>query len=112
MSFLVRYAIDIEWIGDGLFPQGTYPVGPKLRLGTLDFKDLTTRYQVPLTGAGIAQPVGYVSVPGGNTPTQNNFRTAIGGVTTTPPAGSMFADLDTAIGLDLTRIQGLATGGG
>src|SRR5262249_39568611 len=109
--FLIRYAMDIEFVPDGSGALGPYPVGPKLRLGILEFKDLTTRVQVPLVGAGIAQVTGYQAVPGANAPTQNNFRSAMYASTGTP-AGGMLLDFDTAIGLDLTRIQGLATGGG
>jgi hypothetical protein len=111
MAFLVRYAIEVEFIVDGAGAMGTYPVSQKLKLGTLDFKDLTTRYQVPTTGSGIAQPVGYQGVPGGNVPSQANFRTAFYG-STAAPTGGMLLDLDTAIGLNLARIQGFATGGG
>ena len=109
--FLIRYSMNVEWIVDGGGALGTYPVSQKLKLGTLDFPDLTTRYQVPTTGSGIAQPTGYQGVPGGNAPTQNNFRTALY-ASTAAPAGGMLLDLDTAIGLNLARIQGFATGGG
>ena len=109
--FLIRYAIEVEFAVDGGGALGTYPVSQKLKLGSLDFKDLTTRYQVPTTGSGIAQPVGYQGVPGGNAPTQNNFRTALY-ASTAAPTGGMLLDLDTAIGLNLARIQGFATGGG
>ncbi len=105
MSYQLRYAVEICWVPDGAGPMSV-PSSQKLRLGTLDFSGLTVA--TPATG----QPTGYLPVPGGSAPTQGNFNTALTGSAATPTAGSMAADLATAIATNLARIQGFATGGG
>jgi hypothetical protein len=104
--YLIRYALEICWVPDGAGPMSVASA-QKLKLGTLDFADLTTR--IPATAG---QPTGYIQVPGGNTPTQANFNTALAGAAGTPTAPSMATDLAVAIASNLTRIQGFATGGG
>lgn len=106
MFFLARYVLEICAVPDGAGPM-SLPTAQKLRLGTLDFSDLTTR--IPAT---TGQPTGYIIVPGGSAPTQANFRTMLQGSSGAPTAGGMTADLDAAIATNLTRIQGFATGGG
>ena len=106
MAYMIRYALNIEWIPDGAGPV-SFPSAQKIKLGTLEFADLTTR--VPATAG---QPTGFILVPGGDTPSQANFRTALQGSSGAPTAGGMTADLDAAIAANLARIQGFATGGG
>ena len=59
-------------------------------------------------------PVG-IQVPGGNAPTQANFRTALTGTSSAPvggQTGSLSGDIDAQIAAQLARLQGFATGGG
>lgn len=106
--YLARYVLEIDWIGDGQGPM-SIPSAQKLKLGSLEFAGLTTNNP---TISNPGQPTGQLIVPGGNAPTQANFRTMLTGSTAAPTAGSMAADLDTAIAYNLTRLQGFATGGG
>jgi hypothetical protein len=72
-----------------------------------------------VAGAGGGWPVGPgpvgIVVPGGDTPTQANFRTALTGTSTAPvggQTGSLAGDIDAQIAAQLGRIQGFATGSG
>jgi hypothetical protein len=74
---------------------------------------------IGVAGAGGGWPVGPgaigIQVPGGSTPTQANFRTALTGTSTAPvggQTGSLAGDIDAQIAAQLARIQGFATGGG
>jgi hypothetical protein len=106
LAYQIRYALEIVFIPDGAGPMSV-PSMQTLKLGTLEFSDLTTR--IPAT---TGQATGYINVPGGDTPTQGNFNTALNGAAGTPTAPSMANDLAVAIAANLARIQGFATGGG
>jgi hypothetical protein len=90
MAFRLRYAVNIDWIGDG--------VGPGSNVPTAQTKGFTQQQTV--------------LVPGGDAPTLANFNTALTGAAGTPAAGSMGADLNTQISAALAQIQAFATGGG
>jgi len=109
MAYIVRYVLEIDWIADGAGPNTLVPSAQKIKLGSLELFGLTAG---GLAGAIPGQPTGYIQVPGGDTPTQANFRTALQGTSGAPTAGGMTADLDAAIATNLARIQGFATGGG
>ena len=106
MAYLIRYVLEIDWIADGAGPNMLAPSAQKLKLGSLEMFGQT----VAVVPSG--QPTGYIQVPGGDAPTQANFRTALQGSSGAPTAGGMTADLDAAIATNLARIQGFATGGG
>ena len=108
MAYQIRYALEVVWIPDGAGPM-SIASAQKLKLGTLEFAGLTTNNPQNLTAG---QPTGYIAVPGGDAPSQANFRTALQGTSGAPTAGGMTADLDAAIATNLARIQGFATGGG
>lgn len=105
MPFLLRYVAEVVYVPNGAGPM-SIPSAQKIRLGSLEFAGLTVA--TPATG----QPTGYIQVPGGDAPSQANFRTALQGSSGAPTAGGMTADLDAAIATNLARIQGFATGGG
>jgi hypothetical protein len=106
MPFLIRYVLEVDYIGIGEGPRTLEIGAAKIKLGSLEMAGLTLA--TPATG----QPTGYIQVPGGETPTQANFRTALQGTSGAPTAGGMTADLDTAIATNLARILTFATGGG
>ncbi len=106
MPFLIRYVLEVDYIGIGEGPRTLEVGAAKLKLGSLEMFGLTVT--PPATG----QPTGYVQVPGGEAPTQANFRTALQGSSGAPTAGGMTADLDAAIATNLARILTFATGGG
>lgn len=108
MAFQIRYALEVVFVPDGAGPMSIASM-QKLKLGSLEFAGLTVVNPQNLT---TGQPTGFIQVPGGNTPTQANFRTAMTGAAGAPTAGGMTADLDAAIATNLLRIQGFATGGG
>ena len=99
MSYQIKYSYEILFIPDGAGPMSVQSA-QKLRLGTLDFAGLTVDNPQNLTPG---QPTGYQQVPGGDTPTQANFNTAV---------AAAAQDIDVAIAANLARIQGFATGGG
>ena len=108
MAYQIRYEIEVVWIPDGAGPMSV-PSAQKLRLGQIAFSGLTPG----VAGApGGSQPTGFIQVPGGDTPTQGNFNTALNGAAGTPTAPSMANDLSAAIAANLAQIQGFATGGG
>ena len=108
MAYLIRYALEVVYVPDGAGAMSV-PSAQKMKLGSLEFAGLTVQNpQNPITG----QPTGYIQVPGGNAPSQANFRTALQGTSGAPSANGMTADLDTAIATNLAQIQGFATGGG
>lgn len=80
MAYGLRYSLDVVWIPDGAGPM-TVPDSQRLKL-------------VQTTMA---------LVPGGDSPTQGNFNTAI--------SGAMVTDLEAQIATNLTVIQGWSTGG-
>lgn len=107
--FLLRMVLRVEWVGDGSGPVSV-PSAQSLQGGTLQFSDLTTRYP---GGIASGQPTGFILVPGGDSPTQANFNTAISGASGTPTAPSLANDFAVNfIAPNLTRIQGFSTGGG
>ncbi len=108
MAYLIRYALEICYVPDGAGPMSV-PSMQKLKLGSLEYAGLTVQNPQNLT---TGQPTGYIQVPGGNAPSQANFRSALQGSSGAPTAGGMTADLDAAIATNLTRIQTFATGGG
>lgn len=77
MAMRLRYSVNVDQVGDG-----TGPMTPILAQ-TLNLQ-------------------GVVQVPGGDTPTQANFNTAIGTTLT--------AALEAQIAANLTQIQGFASG--
>ena len=94
MAFAIRYQLDIVWVPDGAGPM-TMATGAGPGLGT--------------SGMGNAQALTFyqgapVIVPGGDSPNQSNFNTAIG--------TTMAADLEAQVAANLSRIQAFATGGG
>lgn len=88
MAYGLRYSLDVVWIPDGAGPM-TVPDAQKLKL----------------VQSAIVQ------VPGGDSPTQVNFNTAIGVTAGNVIANSMASDLQAQIATNLTRIQGWSTGG-
>jgi hypothetical protein len=108
MAYQILYRLDVVWIPDGAGPMSVASA-QKLQLGSLDFRGLTVVNPQNLT---VGQPTGFIQVPGGNTPSQANFRTALQGTSGAPTAGGMTADLDAAIATNLARLLTFATGGG
>ena len=108
MAYLLKYSLEVIFVPDGAGSMSV-PSAQKLKLGSLEFAGLTVQNPQNLTAG---QPTGYIQVPGGNAPSQANFRTALQGTSGAPTAGGMTADLDTAIATNLAQIQGFATGGG
>ena len=95
--YIIRYALEVCWVGDGTGPLSV-PSAQKLRGGTLDMAGLT------LAAVPAGQPTGTQPVPGGDSPSQSNFNTAI---------SAMATDLENNfIAPNLTRIQAFSTGGG
>ena len=90
MAYRLRYQLSVDWVGDG--------VSPGTNVATAQTK-------------GFTQTIICV-VPGGDSPTQGNFNTALSGSSSTPTAGSMSADLSAQIATALAQIQGFSTGGG
>ena len=90
MAYRLRYQLSVDWVGDG--------VSPGFNVATAQTK-------------GFTQTIICV-VPGGDSPTQGNFNTALSGSSSTPTAGSMSADLSAQIATALAQIQGFSTGGG
>ena len=88
MAYGLRYALEVVWIPDGAGPM-TVPDAQRLKMVQSSI----------------------VQVPGGDSPSQANFNTAIGVTSGNVIAGSMAADLETQVGVNLTRIQGWSTGG-
>jgi hypothetical protein len=88
MAYGIRYSLDVVWIPDGAGPM-TVPDAQRLKLSQ----------------------TAIVQVPGGDSPTQANFNTAIGVTSGNVIAGSMASDLEAQIATNLTRIQGWSTGG-
>jgi hypothetical protein len=103
MSYQVRYQITVEYIGVGQGPMSV-PAQQMLLLGQLAITGLTP---APRTGG----PTGVQQVPGGESPTQANFNTAINGSSSTA-SGGLALDIENAIAANLGQIQGFATGGG
>lgn len=89
MGYGLRYSLDVVWIPDGAGPM-TVPDAQRLKLVQSSI----------------------VQVPGGDSPTQANFNTAIGVTSGNVIANSMASDLEAQIATNLTRIQGFSTGGG
>lgn len=123
MAYMLFYNVEVRWLPDGAGPMsqasaqvvrfqpqpaGNYPAAaPGAAAGTV------------VAGAGGGWPVGPgpvgILVPGGDAPTQANFRTALTGSSTAPVGGqtaSLAGDIDAQIAAQLARIQGFATGGG
>ena len=108
MSFQIRYALEVVFVPDGAGPM-SIASAQKLKLGSLEFAGLTVVNPQNLT---TGQPTGFIAVPGGNAPSQANFRTALQATSGAPTAGGMTADLDASIATNLARILTFATGGG
>lgn len=89
MAYQIRYTLNVDWVGDGC--------------GSMSVAIAQTK--------GFSQ-TGAIQVPGGDTPTQGNFNTALSGSSATPAAGSMSNDLSTQIATALAQLQAFATGGG
>lgn len=89
MSYGIRYSLQVCWIPDGA--------------GAMS---------VPSAQAeGFTQTGAFLIVPGGDSPTQGNFNTAISGASATPTAPSMSNDLAAQIAAALAKIQAWSTGG-
>jgi hypothetical protein len=123
LAYFLFYNVEVRYVPNGagpmtqasmqkvsLLPQpaGNYgPAAPGAAAGTV------------VAGAGGGWPVGPgpvgIQVPGGDAPTQANFRTALTGTSTAPvggQTGSLAGDIDAQIAAQLGRIQGFATGTG
>jgi hypothetical protein len=91
MAYVITGSINVRWVPDGAGPM-TVPSAQELKL---------------MIGVGAA-----IQVPGGDSPTQGNFNTAIGGSSSTATAPSVAAALEALIAANLGQIQGFSTGGG
>ena len=91
MAYRLRYTLNIDFVGDGAGPGFGFVSAAQTK--------------------GFTQTIICV-VPGGDSPTQGNFNTALSGSSSTPTAGSMSADLSAQIATALAQIQGFSTGGG
>lgn len=89
MSYRLRYTVNVDWVGDGAGGM----TGPAAQ--TLAFSAT-----IPVQ-----------NVPGGTTPTQGNFNTALSGSSATPTAPSLANDISVQIAAKLAQIQAFATGG-
>jgi hypothetical protein len=89
MAYAIKYSLDVVWIGDGASSMSV-PAAQRLKL-----------VQSSL-----------VQVPGGDSPSQANFNTAIGVTSGNVITNSMASDLEAQIATNLTKIQAWSTGGG
>lgn len=89
MAYGLRYTLESVWIGDGANAMSV-PAAQRLKM----------------VQSGIVQ------VPGGDTPTQANFMTALGVTTGNVIANSVASDLQTQIAANLAKMQAWSTGGG
>lgn len=89
MAYGIKYDMVVVWIGDGANAMSV-PAAQRLKL----------------VQSGIVQ------VPGGDSPSQANFNTAIGVTAGNVIANSMASDLEAQIATNLTKIQAWSTGGG
>jgi hypothetical protein len=87
MAYILKYSLDVCWIGDGA-NQMSVPSAQRKK-----FVNSIT-----------------VLVPGGDSPTAANFNTAIGA--SSPSSGTMAYDLEAQVLANLTQLQGFSTGGG
>jgi hypothetical protein len=83
MAYVLGWSVVAKWVGDGVGT--TAPNAQSLKM-------VASAYG------------GDVLVPGGDSPTQANFNTAI--------TGTMTTNLEAAIAANLAQIQGWSTGGG
>jgi hypothetical protein len=95
MSYQLRPQVFFDYLAVGAQALGTVPAQQVLLIG-----------QQALQGIGLATSnttLAPVQVPGGESPSQANFNTAI---------DTLAANLKTAVALNLAQLQGFSTGGG
>lgn len=94
MPYQIQAQLVVQYVGPGTGPLQV-PSQQAIILG-----------QLGLLGIGLAtgnNSLAVVAVPGGESPTQSNFNTAL---------STMQTNMQNAIANNLTQIQGFATGGG
>lgn len=96
MAFVLKYAVDIAWVPDGVGPMEV-PSSAMLRF----FPSASNPGGVTLGNGAFAQGS---LIPGANAPSQANIITALNNLVT-----DLTAQLTPAV---VSRIQGFATGGG
>lgn len=82
--YVLKWNLTVAWVGDGVGPMSV-PSAQQLKMTEKQYG-------------------GVIQVPGGDSPTQANFNTAI--------TGTMTTNMEAAVAANLGEIQGFSTGGG